>query len=47
MELKLALATIARRVTLDLPRDGVRDPDLRMSVTLQPDDPIDLAVSTR
>jgi cytochrome P450 len=47
MELKLALATVARRVTLDLPRDGVRDPDLRMSVTLQPDDPIDLAVSTR
>jgi cytochrome P450 len=47
LELRLALATLARRVRFDLPADQSAHPDLRMSVTLQPADPIELVVRER
>jgi cytochrome P450 len=47
MELRLALATMARRVRVDLPADQPAEPALRTSVTLQPDEPIELTVRER
>jgi cytochrome P450 len=47
LELQLALATIARDWRFDLAPDQSADPDLRMSVTLQPDEPIALVARRR